>query len=227
MEANGGIHGELTFFALTGDIVSSRDLPDRAEVQRTLRAALEELNRKFADILAAPLKVVAGDEVQALLLAEATGGEAILDIVVRIADDLHPATMTWGLGLGPLATDLEEDVSLVDGPCLHRARNALNVAGSEDRWLSIEGVEEPHGDVLSALFDAMGAIRSRWTETQTRYVREARRAIQAEVAERLGVSRQAVSKSLDAASFSSIAHAEDAARALLGWVGTHLESDDR
>lgn len=215
-----------TYFALTGDVVSSRDLPDRRAVQRTLRASLDELNREHREAMAAPLKLVAGDEVQALLRVP-SGAPAVVDIVVRIADELHPVAMTWGVGVGPLATDLEDDVSLVDGPCLHRARDALAVAGSEDRWLATAGVEEPHGETLSALFDAMGAIRSRWTETQARYVREARCATQADVAERLDVSRQAVSKALDAASFSSVLHAESASRSLLAWVGEALLSEGR
>ena len=46
----------------------------------------------------APLKAVAGDEVQGLL----TGPAYMLDIVVRLADELHPVGLSWGLGLDAL-----------------------------------------------------------------------------------------------------------------------------
>jgi hypothetical protein len=126
--------------------------------------------------------------------------------------------MTWGVGRGPLTTDLHDDVALLDGPCFHRARHALETARHDDVWLRSEGLGPPHDAVLGSLFGLMGAVRSRWTDVQARYVREARGRLQREVAERLGVSEPAVSKGLNAARFAAVAEAERAARALLDWV---------
>lgn len=206
---------DIPYFALTGDLVSSRELPDRARVQRTLTTLLAELNEDVGSRLSAPLKVVAGDEVQGLL----NDPEATLDVVVRIADALHPVAVAWGLGRGGLSTDLTDDVSLLDGPCLHRARDALDRAASEDRWLETEGFAAPHGDVLSALFQLVWTIRSSWTDTQMKYVREVRHRNQTDVAKLFGVSRQAVSKALDAARFSAVEEGEEAIRRLLRWIG--------
>lgn len=211
------------YFALTGDIVASRELGERAAVQRTLRAALEDLNRELADALAIPLQLIAGDEVQGLLRDPA----AAADVVIGIADALHPVAIMWGLGRGPLATDLADDVSLVDGPCLHRAREALEAAVAEEGWLAAAGFEAPHGRVLSALFRMMWSVRSGWTETQIKYAREVRRRTQTEVAGLFGVSKQAVSKVLDAARFAPVREAEEAARALLEWLGESENRGDR
>lgn len=207
---------DTLYFALTGDIVASRDLPDRAEVQRTLHRTLESLNRELSESLAASFKIVAGDEVQGLLFEP----EGVVDVVVTIADELHPVAMAWGLGKGPLSTDLARDVSVVDGPCLHRARAAVEVAAADGRWLVADGIDATHDEALSALFHLMGAIRSGWTETQMKYVQEARHRSQTDIAALFDVSRQAVSKSLDAARFAAVGNGEDAARAILRWLGS-------
>lgn len=209
-----GPHGPV-HFALIGDIVSSRDLPDRAAVQRRLQAEVRRLNEELGPELTAPLKLTAGDEVQGLLGMP----EVLVDILVAVADALHPARVVWGLGRGTLDTDPGDDVSVLDGPCLHRARDAVESAKAEGRWLVARGLDEPHRRVLGALLDLVRAIRSGWTETRARYVREARGRQQQEVAVRLGVSKQAVHQALSAAHFAPVLEAEDAARDLLRWIG--------
>lgn len=203
------------YFALIGDVVGSRALEDRSGVQRALLAALEDLNRHLGpETVAAPLRVTAGDGVQGLL--ERAG--AIVDIVVALEEALHPVSIVWGVGRGHLATDLHADVALLDGPCFHHARQALEGARHDGVWLRSEGLGAPHDIVLGSMFGLMGAVRSRWTDVQARYVREVRGRLQREVAERLGVSEPAVSKGLSAARFAAVEEAERAARALLEWL---------
>jgi len=208
---------EPVYFALIGDVVGSRDLPNRAEVQRQLQATVRGLNRRLGDHVAVPLRLTAGDEVQGLLGRP----EAVVEIMVSLADDLHPAQMVWGLGKGTLDTDPSDDIAVLDGPCLHRAREAVESAKSGGRWLVADGVEEPHGRVLGSVMTLIAAIRSGWTDTRMRYVREARGRQQQEVAALLGVSKQAVSQALRAADFATVVDAEAAARDLLRWLGTH------
>lgn len=209
------VASDPVYFALTGDIVASRELDDRAAVQRNLRDALHDLNTELGDAVAIPFEIIAGDAVQGLLREPA----AAAAVVIGIADALHPVAIMWGLGRGPLATDLADEISLADGPCLHRAREALEAAVADDRWLAAAGFAPPHDEVLTALFRMMWAVRSGWTETQARYVRGVRDRNQTQVAELSGVSKQAVSKVLDAARFAAVREAEDAARALLAWLG--------
>ena len=208
--------GDEVYFALTGDVVSSRELEDRAAVQRSLQRAVEKLNEELGGALAAPLKLIAGDEVQGLF----HGPEDVVDVITRIADVLHPVHVAWGLGRGPVSTDWSEDVSMMDGPCLHRARDAVEVAAAEGRWLMTGGIAPPHGEILSTLFNLIWTIRSSWTETQMRYAREARDRKQIEVASLYDVTPQAVSKALDSARFSVVLEGEGAARRYLGWLGT-------
>lgn len=203
------------YLAVIGDVVRSRDLPDRAAVQRTLREQLRALNDGPAgESMVAPLELTAGDEVQGLLRDPA----AAVDIVARLADHLHPVTLVWGFGHGLLATDIYPEVTAMDGPCFHRARGALEEAAREGAWVGVQGFPAPHADVLSALFRLSQGIRSRWTDTQARYVRAARTRLQKDVARRFGVDDSTVSESLSKAHYKTVLAGERAARELLGWL---------
>jgi len=211
---------DSNLYALIGDVVGSRELDDRAEVQRTLAELLESLNHRFwgggdsEASLAAPIKLTAGDEMQALLRAPAP----TVEIVVSIADALYPVEVVWGLGMGSISTDLVEDVALVDGPCFHHAREAVEDAADRGAWLQARGFPEPFSDSLSALFQLIGAVRSRWKPAQMRYIRSARDRAQTEVAQMHGVDESTVSKALQAARFRDVEAAEEATRRLLDWI---------
>lgn len=205
------------YYALIGDVVNSRSLPDRAGVQRRLQEPTATLNRELEDgALAAPLRVTAGDEVQALLERP----EPVVDITVRLADHLHPVRLTWGLGRGTLTTELGGDVATLDGPCFHRARRAAERAAEEDRWLLQEGLPSPHGRTLTALFALMSGIRSEWTEIQAKYVREVRGRRQKDVAEKVGRHKSTISKALASSRYEEIEEGEGAARDLLSWIAS-------
>lgn len=214
-------------YALIGDVVGSRELDDRAEMQRRLEDLMEALNHRFWDGgdpgvgLAAPMRLTAGDEIQALLRVP----EPAVEIVVTIADALYPVEVVWGLGMGALTTDLVEDVALVDGPCFHHARAAVEDAANRGTWLQARGFPAPFSDALSALFRLMGAVRARWKPAQMRYVRSARDRPQTEVAQMHGVDESTVSKALQAARFRDVETGEEAARRLLAWIADAASVD--
>lgn len=207
------------YTAAIGDLVKSRSLSDRASVQRKLLGTVKTFNEEEGESLAAPVKLTAGDEVQAVL----EDPSAAVELVSRISEELHPVPIVWGLGHGSVTTDWTEDVSTMDGPCFHHARQALKLAADDDLWLTAEGFSPTDDQVLSALFRLMGALRSSWTETQIRYIRALRGRSQQEVAEQFDVSEGAVSRALRRARFQDVREGEAAARELLA---TYREEHD-
>src|SRR5210317_951567 len=114
----------MSYFVLIGDLVASRELDDRAEVQARFKGAVADLNRTMGDQLAAPLKLTAGDEVQGLTQSP----EVFVEILTHTSEVLAPVEISWGIGFGELATALADDVATLDGPCFHRAREAVEAA---------------------------------------------------------------------------------------------------
>ncbi len=204
-------HPAMSYFAIIGDLVGSRQMNDRAAVQLRFREAVDEANDVAHGHLTVPLKLTAGDEVQGI-----TGRpETLVEIMVRVSDALAPASLAWGWGYGELTTDLVDDVSLLDGPCLHRARDAVEAAKKASSWLEISGFPEPSAQVLSALMNLIGSVRAGWTERQAEVVRASRGRLQVEAAELLGVGPSTVSRALSSAHASRVFAGEEAAKALL------------
>ncbi|HSM03656.1 MAG TPA: SatD family protein [Longimicrobiales bacterium] len=204
----------MTYFVLIGDLVDSRGLPDRAGVQARLRAEIETLNLALGSGFAAPLRLTAGDELQVLTLDP----PPLVDVLVSISDAVLPAGLSWGLGRGPISTALDPDVSLVDGPCFHRAREAVESAKRSGRWVDVRGFPGVGGVAIPAILNLVGALRDGWTARQAEVVQAARGRLQVEVAEELGVHASTVSRTLAAAHLDQILEGEAAARALLAAV---------
>jgi hypothetical protein len=214
--------------ALIGDLVASRDLQDRGQVQRSLAGLLEDLNREAQDgTLAAPLRITAGDEIQALLWRPAYA----MPIVQRLTDGLLPVRLVFGLGRGELSTPTglapprrAPDVAELDGPCFHRAREALALAKRGETWAVWRGFGEALDGILDAIFDLMGVIRAGWTAKQARTTGAVRGRPQKDVARQFSVSPSVVSESLKAARFEAILRSEEAVRRLLAGFGDEEES---
>lgn len=209
---------QTQYTALIGDVVASRDVADRAGLQRRLRTAVDEINEEMSrqGSFVVPMAITSGDEVQGLL----SYPPAAIDIVVHLADAIAPTWMTFGLGFGPIATDLAETSAEIDGPCFHRARAALERTGSkEGRWLAAEGFGEDVDRGLEGVFALMAVIRGNWTVRQAEMVRFARREeVQKEIAKTLGVSPSVVSESLRSAGYRALLAGERTARWFLSSV---------
>lgn len=196
---------EKAYTVLIGDIVHSRRLEDRATVQDILSAAMDTVNDRHQEAIAADLRFVAGDEVQGLL----SDAGAAVPIMSYLADRLEPARMIHGLGRGALTTPTARDVAAMDGPCFHRARRAIAGAKSDDVWAVVKGYGPATDIHLTTLFALVGELRSNWTSIQARYARSMRYArTQGDVAEMYGVSDATVSKTLKRAGYRTVRWAE-------------------
>lgn len=210
--------------ALIGDVRASREHADRAALQDRLRDTLEAANAARAP--AVPLAITAGDEFQGLLTADQAA--LAVDLVVDVTEALHPVEVAFGLGWGPLATELapERAVSELDGPCFHRARDALALAKKDSSWTRLEGAGPVLDAVVSGTFGLMAALRAGWTEKQAAYVRDARRAERfKDVAALHDVVPSVVTESLQAARFRALVRAEDGLRKVFDDFGRRPESE--
>lgn len=107
-----------------GDLVGSRDAPDRAELQRQLRDALDEANRKWADA-DEPLVPTIGDEFQGVYDNLWAALDATL--LVRVSMPA-PYDARFGIGVGTVTWAEDEPASgfrRQDGPAWWAARDAI------------------------------------------------------------------------------------------------------
>lgn len=199
------------YVVVIGDIVGSRELPDRASVQDRYREAIEAFNERAMSRLAAPLELTGGDEAKTIL----EDPSAALDVVTELSDAMYPVTLAWGIGRGPIHTSWVPEVGRLDGPCFHRARRAIDEASREGIWASAAGFSSLDDQVLTALFRLIGALRASWTESQVRSIRAVRDRSQKEAAREIGLTESGISKSLRRAQFHDVRAGEAAVGELL------------
>src|SRR6266576_909230 len=175
------------YIALIADAVASRALAPaaRARLQAHVRAAMKDLNRRYARVLAARFAVTLGDELQCLLPSPAPLWEMAHQIRARL-----PA-VDWvvGCGLGPISTPLAPTAPEIDGPCFHHARAALDRAKRLRLVFTFGGFPA----AIDPLADYYGALYWSWTPRQRRAATLLRLGDQAAAAAALQIDRSAVS----------------------------------
>ncbi len=201
------------YLALIGDIRGSRALPDRSAAQEHLREALARVEDELGSRLAARFAITLGDEFQGLVADPAAG----LAVAVACTEAAAPLRLRFGLGWGPLTTELLPEAIGMDGPCFHRAREAIARAKQEEAWIAAAGFGEREDATLNALLDLLGSVRARWTDKQARIVAlRRRRSVQRELARELGLDPSTVSKRLKSAMYGPVTGAERAVADLMG-----------
>ncbi len=207
--------GSGPYIALIGDIVGSREIENRREVQAKLEKLLRNENMDAClgmdrDILSA-LSITSGDEIQGLF----RGPERAIAIVERMTRLMYPVRMVFGLGRGEVSTAIDpENPGRTDGPCFHNARNALQQARDEYQGhLAFEGFGAG-GIHLSNQADLIHFIESRWTPRQREFINALEDGVQVgsihgtgsqrHVAAYFHVSPPTVSESLKAAGYQRV-----------------------
>src|SRR4051794_1604895 len=117
------------FYAVIGDVIGSRRLPDRVAAHRALTRSLDEVNDLLAP--ARPFAVTVGDEYQGA--CDSLGDAVLAALLVRLA--LLPGIdVRCGIGHGTVMVhDVSGSAVVQDGPGWWTAREAIElVAGARD-----------------------------------------------------------------------------------------------
>ena len=202
------------FVALIGDIRGSRELDDRKEVQEEFKRVVGSLNEHMPDsAIASRFTVTTGDEFQALL----TDATAAVEAAVSASDRFHPARLRFGIGRGGLDTEVNPNRAIgMDGPCFHRAREAIHSAEKDETWLRVSGWSNDLDGQINSMFDLVQCVREDWTDRQAQFARALKKKdSQKRVADRYEVSKSTVSESLSAGHVQEVRSAENSLAELL------------
>lgn len=177
--------------AIIGDIISSRALgSQRSNAQKRLFLILDEINKNYRNAIISAFTVTAGDEFQGLLRQADLIPDLIWDLETHLK---YPIRL--GIGCGRLSTPLQSSAIGMDGPVWHAARDAIKESAITKKY---GGVFKQFGDkddlILNGFARILHSQRKRLTKKQLRILNLLRTELnQIDVAERLRISRQAVS----------------------------------
>jgi len=136
---------------MIADIIDSRNLIHRQQVQTELEAVLGELNHERRQLLS-PYTITLGDEFQAIYGV----ADSVFPDILAIMHQLHPVELRFALGVGPLSTAINPERAIgMDGPAFHRARDLLAGMKHDSRTLAITGLAQDDGlqDAALGLFN--------------------------------------------------------------------------
>ena len=187
-------------FVLTVDQRGSRRDVDRVG---ELLASLPDLP------LVRPFDRTAGDEVQAV----ADDPDTVVDLVLEL---LRRERWSIGLGIGPVETPLPEQTRAGRGRAFEHARTAVERAKNAPGQVAAEGDDLTAAADVDAALTLLATIVLRRSPQGHQAVDLARRGLsQARTAERLGISKQAVSQRLATAGWQAELAGRELVRRLL------------
>jgi hypothetical protein len=204
--------------AVIADMVKSRELSraQRPEVQLTFSEFIGSLNHKYKTGLVARFVITLGDEFQGLL----SDARALPDLLWDMHYKFHMRQLRVGIGLGTIDTPIGKNAINIDGPALHHARNAIEIAKKEKL---LGGVFDGFGPTSDPAFNGFARLlqhhRARLKLQQRRVIELLRQSLtQTAVANQLGISRQAISLYARAAGWEAYREGEQGWRALLSQI---------
>ena len=155
------------YLALIADVIDSKMVEERFDLQKQLEKTLQTMNELFGEFLASSFTLTLGDEFQGLLKVDAP----VFQIIDTLRSELTPTQLRFGIGLGEIVTDIDPLQSIgADGPAYWNARAAINLVHQKNDYgntqIYFSCGKEKQDFFVNALIASGEAIRSGWRGSQ-------------------------------------------------------------
>lgn len=196
------------YLALIADVIDSKMVQERFNLQKQLEKTLRKMNELFGDYLASYFTLTLGDEFQALLKVDAP----VFQIIDTLRSELSPTQLRFGIGLGEIATAIDPLQSIgADGPAYWNARAAINLVHQKNDYGNTQIYFSSGNDskdlLVNALIASGEAIRSGWRGSQEEILLDLLKRFvysenfsQQDLAQSLDINPSALSKRLKSSS---------------------------
>lgn len=196
------------YLALIADVIDSKMVQERIDLQKQIEKTLQKMNKLFGDYLASRFTLTLGDEFQALLEVNAP----VFQIIDTLRSELNPTQLRFGIGLGEIVTDIDPLQSVgADGPAYWNARAAINFVHQKNDYgntqIYFSSGKENQDFFVNALIASGEAIRSGWRDSQEEILLNLlKRSVysesfsQQDLAQSLSINPSALSKRLKSSS---------------------------
>lgn len=220
------------YAAIIGDIVNSRKIENRNEIQKRLKNLLDDINKKYHEYIASKFIITLGDEFQGLL----KNPDKAIEIISYIEIGLLSVEVRFGIGIGAISTDINyENSSEVDGPAYHRAREMISrIECIEKQYterisnVMISSTDDKHqsknyciDELLNSILSVCTALKSKWTERQKEIILTylSNGQNQYKTANALSIGQSSVNKALKSAKYYTYKYAMETIEKYLSKFG--------
>lgn len=202
----------MNYLVLIADIVDSRNLEARGQVQKQLTRVLNNINRRGAPI-ASPYTLTLGDEFQAVF----SSADRIFEDMVWINHVLHPVHVRFSYGVGEITTAINTKQALgMDGPAFYAAREGLERLKGSDTLATVAGLAGPVAALIDASVRVLANGMAGWRANRFAILRDLMCGDEVKrIAARLEISEVAVYKNIDAGDLRNLLRLTQALEACL------------
>lgn len=164
--------GNSMYFAIIGNLINSKDIPDYQSVDEKLKEVFIEVNEKYSREIALHFSLTTQNEFQGLL----SGGFRILEIIDWIRIKMEPVDIRFGIGIGEIDRKIDSPLSdAIDGPAFWNAREAIIELNQSDDYgktkiLIMSDENKQITRIMNENLRLCDYIESRWRETQKEVV---------------------------------------------------------
>ncbi|MDL1969985.1 MAG: SatD family protein [Candidatus Desulfofervidaceae bacterium] len=201
-------------FVLLGDVVHSRYITDREKFQEKLIMACKRVNATYSSDIYADFKILKGiDEVGGILSVISNSYR----IIRTISEEIHPNLIRFVLvwDYVDLISDTT-DISKMDGIAFHKASEMLNKLKETKFLFDMCVTDEIIDMAITGQVNLISFIKRNWSPRQYQVIKAYEKIKnQQKVAERLGITQQAVSKILGYSGWKEISTVEESLNYIL------------
>jgi len=195
-------------YVLLGDVISSRRISDRERFQNKFEEILEKINAAYVEDIFADFKILKGiDEIGGVLSTMSN----IYKIINEILEQLHPNLIRFVLIFDYIDTGMESfDISKMDGPAFHKASDTMNTLKKSKLLFEMSVSDKMIDTAIIGQINLILFTKKNWSLKQHQIVREYKSTNnQDDVAKKLGITQQAVSKTLNKVMWKEIFQIEE------------------
>jgi len=178
-----------------GDVVGSTGIRDREGFRERIERACTAANRAYSEDAYAGFKVLKGlDEIGGVL----SGLRHAYRVIDTIAEHLRPNAIRFVVVWGQIDTAAEtRDVARMDGPAFHLGAEMMLELKQSGLRFALRSDHELLDAAISGEINLLLMLKESWTAKQHEVIEAYRNTgSQSEAARLLGVTQQAVSKTL-------------------------------
>ncbi len=147
---------------LIGDIISSKRIKNRNEIQRKLVKLFKKINKGNKGLVS-PYTITLGDEFQALY----QNADNLFNDVWQIMLDLYPERIRFSIGIGELTTRVNKRQAIgMDGPAFYNARAGLNQLKTTTFMLNLTDNEEGKFTLINQVLFFISSFIKKWKHTR-------------------------------------------------------------
>jgi len=194
------------YVVVIGDVIKSGRTKDRVKYWNKLQEVVKKINEKYKKIFYAPMMIIKGDEVTAVL----NDLENLYLILRTFQEDFYPYQIRFVSVYGEIDVAIEtKNASLMDGPAFWKADTYLESIKKERKYFYFDFGDELLDRMIASMANLLAHLKNRWSEKEKAVIAlYEKHGRQVEVAEKYGATQQGISDALKRSYWREIRESE-------------------